>query len=295
MTAPAIQVRGLTKRYGHVVAVDDLSFAVSEGTVTGFLGPNGAGKTTTLRMLLGLVAPSAGTACFGGRQFSELESPSSAVGAVLDAAMFHPGRRARDHLRVVAIASGVSPRRTDEVLEHVELTESASRRVGKFSLGKRQRLALATALLSEPRVLILDEPANGLDPQGVHWLRAFMRKFADEGGTVLVSSHLLAELALSVDDVIVIAHGRLVAHSSLSELTRRATPAVRVRVPDAPRLRDLLVARGLTAECRADDSLVVLDTTAEQVGALAVAAGLPIYELTVERFDLEEIFLELTS
>jgi ABC-2 type transport system ATP-binding protein len=246
-------------------------------------------------MLLGLVTPSSGEALIGGCSFAALDEPGSDVGAVLDAAMFHPGRRARDHLRVVAKASGIGTRRIDEVLDEVGLADAAGRRVGKFSLGMRQRLALATALLGRPRVLILDEPANGLDPQGVHWLREFLRRFADAGGTVLVSSHLLAELSRSVDDVIVISHGRLMAHAPVDELTRHATPAIRVRVPDVARLHQLLVARGIAAECCSEGTLVALDSTSEQVGAIAIAAGIPVYEMTVERFDLEEIFLELTS
>jgi ABC-2 type transport system ATP-binding protein len=295
MNPTAIEVRNLTKQYRDVVAVDHLSFEVAPGTVTGFLGPNGAGKTTTLRMLLGLAAPSDGTALIEGKPYADLAPPTSVVGAVLDTAVFHPGRRARDHLRVVAAASAIPATRVDQVLAEVDLSDAASRRVRTFSLGMRQRLALATALLARPRVLILDEPANGLDPRGVHWLRSFLRRFADDGGTVFVSSHLLAELALTVDDVVVIAHGRLITHASLADLTRRATPAIRVRVPNAARLRELLTARGMTAQCRADDELVALDTTSEQVGGIAVAAGIPIYELTAERLDLEEIFLELTS
>ena len=205
---PAIEIDRLSKRFGDVAAVDDLSFVAREGAVTGFLGPNGAGKTTTLRMLLGLVAPTGGTATIGGKRYAELAAPSRHVGAVLETDAFHPGRRARNHLRVLAMAAGLPLTRVDEVLAEVGLADAGHRRVKGFSLGMRQRLGLASALLGEPQVLILDEPANGLDPEGVHWLREFLRAFADAGGTVLVSSHLLAEVAQTVDDVVIIARGR---------------------------------------------------------------------------------------
>ncbi len=214
-----IQVHGLTKNYGSVRAVDDLSFSVDRGSVTGFLGPNGAGKTTTLRMLLGLVAPDAGTATIDGRVYADLPEPLHLVGAVLEASSFHPGRTARNHLRIQALAAAVDPSQIDEVLDLVELTAAAGRRIGGFSLGMRQRLGLATALLADPEILILDEPANGLDPEGVHWLRGLLRGFAAEGGTVLVSSHMLAETAQTVDSVVIIDHGRLVTQSPLASLT----------------------------------------------------------------------------
>jgi ABC-2 type transport system ATP-binding protein len=214
----AISVHGLTKRYGTFTAVDDLSFDVEPGTVTAFLGPNGAGKTTTLRVLLGLAEATAGTATFGGRRYRDLPAPALHVGAVLETTGFHPARRARDHLRVVATASGVPAQRVEEVLEQVGLSAAAAKRVKGFSLGMRQRLALAAALLGRPSVLILDEPANGLDPEGVRWLRQTLRAFADDGGTVLMSSHLLAEVAQSVDDVVIIAAGRLVQQAKLAEL-----------------------------------------------------------------------------
>ncbi|HEY4726480.1 MAG TPA: ATP-binding cassette domain-containing protein, partial [Actinomycetota bacterium] len=205
----AITIQGLTKRFGPVTAVDDLSFEVDQGTVVGFLGPNGAGKTTTLRTLLGLVTPTTGTARIDGRPYRELTDPIRHVGAVLEASSFHPGRSARNHLRVVATAAGLPLDRADAVLEQVGLTGAARRRVGGFSLGMRQRLGLATALLGDPQVLILDEPANGLDPEGVHWLRGLLRQLADQGRTVLVSSHVLAEVAQTVDQVVIIARGRL--------------------------------------------------------------------------------------
>jgi len=216
---PVIEVRGLTKRFGPVLAVDRLSFAVEPGKVVGFLGPNGAGKTTTLRMLLGLVRPDAGTATINGSSYQDLSEPLHQVGAVLEASSFHPGRTARNHLRVQALAGQADRSRIDDVLELTGLTDAADRRVGGFSLGMRQRLGLATALLTDPELLILDEPANGLDPEGVRWLRDLLRGMAAEGATVLVSSHILAEVAHTVDSVVILDRGRLVAQSSLADLT----------------------------------------------------------------------------
>jgi ABC-2 type transport system ATP-binding protein len=217
-----IEVRGLTKRFGQVLAVDQLSFTVEAGTVVGFLGPNGAGKTTTLRMLLGLVRPDAGTAIINGSCYRDLAEPLHQVGAVLEASSFYPGRTARNHLRVQAMLSQADPSRIDDVLELVDLTGAADRRIGGFSLGMRQRLGLATALLADPELLILDEPANGLDPDGVRWLRDLLRGLAAEGCTVLVSSHILAEVAQTVDAVVILDHGRLVTQSPLAELTAGA-------------------------------------------------------------------------
>ena len=214
-----LETRGLTKRFGDVTAVSELSFAVQEGTVTGFLGPNGAGKTTTMRMLLGLAEPTGGQALVFGRSYRELEQPARRVGAVLEASDLHPGRSGRDHLRVLAAAAGVGPARVDEVLRLVELGGIADRRAGGYSLGMRQRLSLATALLGDPELLVLDEPANGLDPEGVRWLRDFLRAFGAEGRTVLVSSHLLAEVAQTVDRVVIINHGRLIATVQMDELS----------------------------------------------------------------------------
>ncbi len=290
----AIEIQGLSKRFGDVAAVDDLSFVAREGAVTGFLGPNGAGKTTTLRMLLGLVTPTEGSATIGGQSYADLAEPCRHVGAVLESTGFHPGRRARDHLRVLAIAAGLPLARVDEVLDQVGLADVADRRVKGFSLGMRQRLGLAGALLGEPQTLILDEPANGLDPEGVHWLRQFLRTFADRGGTVLVSSHLLAEVAQTVDEVVIIAHGRLVVQSSLADLARRSPPGVRVRTPHAEALRAALTTRGIAAELVTADEVVAWETTTEAVGVAAAGAGLVIYEMTSEQFDLEQLFLELT-
>jgi ABC-2 type transport system ATP-binding protein len=214
-----IEVRDLAKRFGQVPAVRGLSFEVERGTVTGFLGPNGAGKTTTLRILLGLVSADAGTARINGRSYRDLPEPLHQVGAVLEASSFHPGRTARNHLRIQALAAQAAPGRVDEVLDLVQLSAAARRRIGGFSLGMRQRLGLATALLAEPEMLILDEPTNGLDPEGVRWLRELLRGFAADGGTVLVSSHLLAEVAQTVDSVVIVDRGRLITHAPLAELT----------------------------------------------------------------------------
>ena len=217
-----IQIQGLVKRYGPVTAVDNLSFEVQSGTVTGFLGPNGAGKTTTLRMLLGLVTSDAGSATINGRRYSELAEPLHQVGAVLEAS-FHPGRTARAQLRIQALSADVDPSRADDVLHLVELADAADRRIGGFSLGMRQRLGLATALLADPELLILDEPANGLDPEGIRWLRGLLRDFAAEGGTVLVSSHMLAEVAQIIDSAVIVHHGRLVVQAPVAELTAGGT------------------------------------------------------------------------
>jgi ABC-2 type transport system ATP-binding protein len=290
-----IEIHHLSKRFDDVVAIEDLSFTARPGAVTGFLGPNGAGKTTTLKTLLGLLAPTAGSATFDGRAYAELTEPYRHVGAVLESTGFHPGRRARAHLRVLATAAGLPLSRVDEVLDDVGLADAAERRIKGFSLGMRQRLALAAALLGDPDVLILDEPANGLDPEGVHWLRCFLRSFADQGGTVLVSSHLLAEVAHTVDDVVIIAHGRLVTQSSLTELADRRPSAVRVRTPQAETLRSALSDQGITADLVGPDALVAFDTTAEAVGLAAAAAGAAIYEMTTQHLDLEEMFLELTN
>jgi ABC-2 type transport system ATP-binding protein len=270
----AIEIQGLSKRFGDLIAVDDLSFVAREGAVTGFLGPNGAGKTTTLRMLLGLATPTAGSATINGQPYRQLHEPFRHVGAVLESTGFHPGRRARDHLRVLA---------------------TAARLVKSFSLGMRQRLGLASALLGEPEVLILDEPANGLDPEGVHWLRRFLRGFADQGGTVLVSSHLLAEVAHTVDEVVIITRGRLVSQALLADLTHRSQAGVRVRTPRAETLRGALAAEGIAAELVTADALVAFQTTTEAVGLAAAGANVAIYEMTAQGFDLEELFLELTN
>ena len=290
----AISVHGLTKRFGAVVAVDDLSFEVRPGTLTGFVGPNGAGKTTTLRMILGLVRPTAGTALVGGVPYAKLDRPARHVGAVLESAGFHPGRTARDHLRVLAGPSGIPTARVDEVLAEVDLSGAARRRVGGFSLGMRQRLGLAGALLGDPGILVLDEPTNGLDPAGVHWLRTFLRRRVDGGCTVLVSRHLLAELALSADSVIIVRDGRLVAQGPVSEITG-GVPTVRVRTPQAEQLRAALAARGVAAALDGPDQVVASDVGTEVVGQAVAEAGLVVYEMSAHRPALEDAFLALTG
>ena len=291
----AIELRGLTKRFGDVTAVDDLTLDLPAGTITGFLGPNGAGKTTTLRMLLGLVNPTAGSATFEGRRYVELDEPARHVGAVLEASSFHPGRRALDHLRVLASASDLPAQRATDALGQVGLAEHGSRRVGGFSLGMRQRLGLAAALLGEPSVLILDEPANGLDPEGVHWLRAFLRGQADLGRTVLVSSHLLAEVTQTVDHVVILDHGRLVTSAPLAELTARTGAAVIVRTPDAERLRVGLAQSGIAATITAPDQVTATGTTPELIGRVIGANGLVVYEMRLEQSNLEDVFFALTT
>ena len=292
---PVVVAESLTKRFGHVLAVDDLSFQLEPGTITGFLGPNGAGKTTTLRMLLGLAAPTEGRALVFGHTYARLDRPALRIGAVLEATDFHPGRSGRDHLRMLGRAVSVPDSRADEVLALVELADAGGRRVKGYSLGMRQRLGLATALLGEPELLVLDEPANGLDPEGVRWLRDFLREFASQGRTVLVSSHVLAEVAQTVDQVLIISHGRLVVESSLEDLTTRVGGAVRVRSADPLRLAAALSAEQLKSTQGDGPVLVVNGTTTEKVGEIAFAAGVPVHELVAEGSSLEEIFLELTA
>jgi ABC-2 type transport system ATP-binding protein len=290
-----IRIEGLTKRFGAVLAVDNLNFVVAQGTVTGFLGPNGAGKTTTLRALLGLITPTTGRATIDGRPYRELADPIRHVGAMLDASGFHPGRSARNHLRVVATAAGLPAAQADQVLAQVGLGDVAGRRVGTFSLGMRQRLGLATALLGDPQVLVLDEPANGLDPEGVHWLRGLLRHLADQGRTVLVSSHVLAEIAQTVDQVVIIAAGRLVTQSTLAALIDQAKDAVRVRSAEPQALCDLLMRQGITVELTASDELAASGVSSERIGRVAAAAGIAIYEMRSESANLEEVFLQLTG
>ena len=291
----AVEIRGLTKRFGPVLAVDDLSFAIGGGTVAGFLGPNGAGKTTTLRMLLGLVAPTSGTATVNGVPYRALRDRSRQVGAVLEAAGIHPGRTARGHLRVRAAAAGISPARVDAVLDMVELTGDARRPVGGFSLGMRQRLALAAALLGDPRLLILDEPANGLDPEGVRWLRGLLRGLAADGRTVVVSSHVLAEVAQIAGEVIILSQGRLVTHAPLEELTARAPQVVHVRTAAPADLKAALAGQGLRADITGDGRVEVSGATPDQVAQLAAGHAIPVYECLAEAAQLEDIFLQLTA
>jgi ABC-2 type transport system ATP-binding protein len=285
----------LTKRFGRVVAVDDLSFTLKHGTVTGFLGPNGAGKTTTLRMLLGLTRPTRGTPLLFGKGYAEIPNPARRVGAVLEATDFHPGRSGRDPLQMLAYAAGLPAARVDDVLAQVELTTAARRRVGGYSTGMRQRLGLAAAMLGDPELLILDEPANGLDPEGVRWLRNFLRAFAADGKTVFVSSHVLAEVAQTVDDVVIINQGRLVTISPLDDLLARSTQGVHVLAPEAGRLHDVLRDRGLDVRLVDTHELVVGATTPVEVGEIAGANGIVLHELCANTSSLEDIFLELTA
>jgi ABC-2 type transport system ATP-binding protein len=285
----------LTKRYGDLVAVDGLSFMLMPGTITGFLGPNGAGKTTTLRILLGLASATAGEVLVFDQPYAELSQPASRVGAVLEATDFHPGRTGRDHLRTLGWAAALPDSRVDEVLRLVELDAAARRRVSAYSLGMRQRLGLAGALLGDPDLLVLDEPANGLDPEGVHWLRDFLRDFASEGRTVLISSHVLAEVAQTVDRVVIINRGRLVVESPLDELTSRLGGSVRVRSSDPCLLSASLERERITTNISDDQVLIAHGTTSDRVGQIAFAAGIPVYELVAETSSLENVFLELTA
>ncbi|GAA2030832.1 ATP-binding cassette domain-containing protein [Agromyces tropicus] len=288
-----IEITGLTKRFGAVTAVEDLSFTVEPGRVTGFLGPNGAGKTTTLRVLLGLERPTAGTATFGGAVYRDLPRPLETVGAALDAA-FHPGRTARNHLRVVATAAGIRASRVGEVLEQVGMSEFASRRVGGFSLGMRQRLALATTLLGDPRVLVLDEPINGLDPEGIRWIRGFLQSLAREGRTVLVSSHLLSEVQQSVDEVVIISRGRLVRSGSLSSLELDASPRTVVDGPDRPRLAAALDQAGLEYT-DGRGGFIVAEPDTGVVGHAAFLGGVELSSLHPLKSGLEDSFLALVG
>jgi ABC-2 type transport system ATP-binding protein len=288
-----IRVEGLSKSFGAVAAVRGLSFTVEPGAVTGFLGPNGSGKTTTLRAILGLVRPTAGTASVEGVPYARLSDPGRVVGAVLEAHGVHPARTARRHLQGVAAAIGVPDRRVDEVLELVGLTASADRLAGGFSLGMHQRLALAAALLGDPRILVLDEPGNGLDPQGIHWLREFLRGFARSGRTVLVSSHQLAEIGQTVDRLVVVDGGTCVYQGGLDGI--RGRPAVRVRCADPARLAEALAGRGVLEIDHLAGGELAVAADSVLVGDTALAAGVALYGLTEERGDLEQVFLRLTG
>jgi ABC-2 type transport system ATP-binding protein len=291
---PVIAVEHMTKDFGSVRAVDDLSFAIEAGTVVGFLGPNGSGKTTTLRSLVGLVEPSSGSATVRGVQYADLKNPLTEVGVMLEAAA-HPARTARDHLRIIAAEAGVPPSRADELLDLVDLTAAARRRVGGFSLGMHQRLGIAAALVGDPGILILDEPANGLDPEGIRWLRDFLRRLASEGRTVLLSSHVLSEVAQTADQVVVINHGRLVTYAPLETLMGEAAGRVRLRSSQVDELAAILAARDLDAWRAGDDTLTVTGATQEELGTLAFEAGIVLFELTAEASNLEDVFFDLTT
>ena len=296
MPEAAIEFHGLSKRFGNVQAVRDLSFSVQAGRVTGFLGPNGAGKSTTLRMLLGLIRPNAGSATFGGVDYEHLPHPSGHVGAVLEEASFHPGRSGRNHLRVLAAAGSHPESRVGEVLEQVDLAGAADRRVKGYSMGMRQRLAIAAALLGDPDVLILDEPSNGLDPPGIRWMRGLLRSEAARGRAVLVSSHLLSEVSQSVDDVVVISHGVLRGSGPLESVLGGADgPVTRVRTADADRLAALLREQDHFVEADGDGALLVRGALPEAVGEVAAEHRVVLAELVAVSRSLEDVFFELTE
>jgi ABC-2 type transport system ATP-binding protein len=297
MSDGQIVVSGLTKQYKRVRAVDNLSFVVEPGRVTGFLGPNGAGKTTTLRMVLNLVTPTAGTATIGGQRYADLADPLRTVGAILEASAAHKGRTGRNHLRIICAAAGLPASRADEALELVGLTPAAKRKFKGYSLGMRQRLGIAAAMLGDPRVLILDEPANGLDPEGIRWMRDLLKRLAGDGRTILVSSHLLSEMELLADDVVIIAAGRLVRQGTVEDVigTMSTDARVRVRTPGAEALTTELKQAGATVTTGADGALFVTGMEAPAVGAAALRASVELHELVTERPDLEHVFLELTQ
>ena len=290
-----IELAGLTKRYGERTAVDGLTFSVRPGRVTGFLGPNGAGKSTTMRMILGLDHPTAGSVRIDGLPYARLPRPLTAIGALLEAKAVHPGRTARDHLLFLAQSNGIPLRRIDEVLELVGLTAVARKRPKSFSLGMGQRLGIAAAMLGDPRILMFDEPVNGLDPEGIHWVRQLMRQLAADGRTVFVSSHLMSEMALTADHLVVIGRGRLLADTSMARfIEENAHTSVRVRTPEPERLRDLLAAAGLPPAREREGFLEVPGNEAARIGELAAEHGLVLHELSPRRASLEEAFMRLT-
>jgi ABC-2 type transport system ATP-binding protein len=297
-TPGLIEVRELTKRFGDKVAVDHLSFNVEPGRVTGFLGPNGAGKSTTMRLITGLDRPDGGGATIGGLSYAQLTKPLERVGALLEARSVHPGRSARNHLLYLAQTQGLPAKRVDEVLDLVGLREVAGKRAGGFSLGMTQRLGIAAAMLGNPAVLMLDEPGNGLDPEGIRWVRTFMRQLASEGRTIFVSSHLMSEMAVTADHLVVIGRGSLIAESSTDDFIQRSSErSVLVRTPDAARLRELVIADGgAVADAEGDGGgLIVTGLPAPRIGELAASASLVLHELTPRLPSLEEAFMEMTA
>ena len=290
-----IEAKGLSKRYGPKVAVDDLSFEVLPGRVTGFLGPNGSGKSTTMRIMLQLDHGDTGQTLFDGQRYADIQYPTKKVGSLLEAHAVHPKVTARNHLRVLAAANRIPETRIDHVFGQVGLADAADRRTGGFSLGMFQRLGLATALLGDPETLILDEPMNGLDPEGIHWIRALLKRLAGEGRTVFVSSHLLAEMAETVDDLVVIGRGRLIAQSALNDFIGQARQGVRVRSPRLEELARLVEGLGAETTLGADGSLTVIGAEPSAIGDLAAAQSIPLHELTLVSFSLEEAFLDATA
>jgi ABC-2 type transport system ATP-binding protein len=291
-----IEARGLTKSYGDTLAVDDLTFTVHPGVVTGFLGPNGAGKSTTMRLILGLDRPSSGSVTVNGKPFADHAAPMHEVGALLEARAIHTGRSARNHLLAMAATSGIGRRRVEDVIEMVGLGDVASRRVGAFSLGMGQRLGVAAALLADPDTLILDEPVNGLDPDGIRWIRTLLRRLAAEGRTIFLSSHLMSEMSVTADHVIVVGRGRLLRDQSMAQFIADAsTTAVRVRSPQASRLAALLQADGVTVSSDGSDVLSVTGMSNEAIGLAASAAAITLYELTPQAASLEEAYMALTE
>jgi ABC-2 type transport system ATP-binding protein len=290
-----IEAHGLTKRYGDRLAVDDLTFTVQPGIVTGFLGPNGAGKSTTMRMLLGLDAPTKGTATIDGRRYADHPAPLREVGALLEAKAIHTGRSARNHLLALAATTGIPRRRVEEVIDLVGLTDVAGKRAGGFSLGMGQRLGIASALLGDPGTLILDEPVNGLDPEGILWIRNLLKGLAAEGRTIFVSSHLMSEMAQTASHLIVIGRGRLIADIGVEELTRMASrDLVKVRTTEAARLRELLADDGVVVTSEGGEVLEVAGLSSAQIGIVAARAGIALVELTPQQASLEEAFMDLT-
>jgi ABC-2 type transport system ATP-binding protein len=290
-----IEVENLTKRYGDKVAVDGLTFTVSPGVVTGFLGPNGAGKSTTLRMIAALDVPTSGQVRVNGRDYRSSPAPMAELGLLLEAKAVHPGRSARDHLLAIGQTAGIGKARVDEVIEMVGLGDVARKRVGGFSLGMGQRVGIAVALLGRPRTVVMDEPVNGLDPEGVRWIRALLRTLADEGCTVFYSSHLMSEMAQTATNLIVIGRGRLIADSTVEQFIAKTTAtSVVVRSPEAARLRGLLGRAGVRIASDGPDLLRIDGITPEEVGTIASQAGVPVFDLRVERASLEEAFMQAT-
>ncbi|HUZ41427.1 MAG TPA: ATP-binding cassette domain-containing protein [Acidimicrobiales bacterium] len=290
-----IKIDHLTKRYGDTLALDDLDFEVKPGVVTGFLGPNGSGKSTTMRIILGLDHPTGGRAIVNGHRYAELKDPVREVGALLDAKAVHPGRTARNHLRALAASNQIRRSRVDEVLDFVGIAAVANKKVGTYSLGMSQRLGIAGALLGDPGVLLFDEPVNGLDPEGIKWIREFFRALANEGRTVFVSSHLMSEMAVSVDEIIVIGRGRFITSGSVNDLTKNVGGTVLARASDLDKLSALVTSHHGVVHDANDEGITISGLTSDEVGRLAFDAGIAIFELTPQRASLEEVFMDLTA